>query len=125
LPVQVLDSGAFAVLATVVAPVVTARPGTPVLRARLITQSGRETTLEVKQGTLETMPLPPGDSGRLLLQPLHRADVGFGPGRGGEVPVSGTVFGIVFDARGRPLFLPTDGGRRREMIKKWLWTLGG
>jgi len=125
LPVQVLDSGAFAVLATVVAPVVTARPGTPVLRARLITQSGRETTLEVKQGTLETMPLPPGDSGRLLLQPLHHADVGFGPGRGGEVPVSGTVFGIVFDARGRPLFLPTDGGRRREMIKKWLWTLGG
>ncbi len=125
LPVQVLDSGAFAVLATVVAPVVSARPGVPVLRARLLTQSGRETSLEIKQGTVEVMPLPPGETGRLYLQPLHRTNVGFGPGRGGELPVSGTVFGVVFDARGRPLSLPTDGGRRREWIKKWLWTLGG
>lgn len=125
LPVQVLDSGAFMVLATVVAPVVTTKPGVPVLRARLLTQSGRETTLEVKQGSLEVLPLPPGETGRLYLQPFHRANVGFGPGRGGEVPVSGTMFGVVFDARGRPLSLPADGGRRREWIKKWLRALGG
>lgn len=125
LPVQVLDSGAFTVLATVVSPLVSARPGAPVLRARLATQSGREVTLEVKQGALEVLPLSPGEAGRLYLQPLHRADVGFGPGRGGDIPVSGTVFGVVFDARGRPVALPADGGRRREMIKKWLWTLGG
>jgi hypothetical protein len=32
---------------------------------------------------------------------------------------------VVFDGRGRPLNLPADAVRRRELIKKWRWTLGG
>ena len=36
LPIQVLESGAFLGLATVVAPYVNARSGTPVLHARLV-----------------------------------------------------------------------------------------
>jgi hypothetical protein len=32
---------------------------------------------------------------------------------------------VVFDARGRPLGFTPDLARRRELIKKWLWTLGG
>jgi hypothetical protein len=31
----------------------------------------------------------------------------------------------VIDARGRPLQLPSDAVRRRDLFKKWLWTLGG
>ncbi len=60
LPVQVLESGAFLGLATVVAPYVNARYGTPILRARLINESGNESQLVVKQGALEVMPLPIG-----------------------------------------------------------------
>ena len=125
LPVQVLESGAFLGLATVVAPVSGVRHGTPVLSLRLIYQSGNETRLDVRQGTLEVLPLPVGQAGRLYLQPLQRADVGFGPGRSGEIPVSGTALGVVIDARGRPLRLPADPVRRREVIKTWLWTVGG
>jgi hypothetical protein len=33
--------------------------------------------------------------------------------------------GLVIDARGRPLHLPSEPARRHEIIKKWLWTLGG
>ncbi len=124
LPIQVLESGAFMGLATVVSPVVDARPGVPILRLRLVTKNGGENRLEVKQGALEILPLPSGQSGRLYLQPLHHADVGFGPGRGGELPVSGTALGVVVDARGRPLQLPVDHIRRRELLKKWSWTLG-
>ncbi len=127
LPIQILESGAFLGLATVVAPYVNAHLGTPVLRARLIHQNGNENRIEVKQGTLEVMPLPAGQSGRLYLQPLHHADLGFGPGRTRPdgIPVTGTALGLVIDARGRPLRLPADGAQRREIIKKWLWTLGG
>jgi hypothetical protein len=127
LPIQVFESLAFRYLATVVTPSVTARLGTPILNARLIYQNGNETRVEVKQGALEVLPLSPGQSGRLYLQPLHHADIGFGPGRtrGDGIPVSGTVLGVVIDARGRPLRFPADHGRRRELIKKWLWTLGG
>jgi hypothetical protein len=32
---------------------------------------------------------------------------------------------VVIDARGRPLRLPSDAARRRELLKKWLWTVGG
>jgi hypothetical protein len=127
LPIQVLESGAFLGLATVVAPYVNARPGTVILQARLVHESGNETHLEVKQGSLEIVPLPVGEAGRLYLQPQHRADVGFGPGRtrSDGIAVSGTALGVIFDARGRPLALPSDPGRRRETVKKWLWTVGG
>lgn len=126
LVVQVLESSAFLSLATVISPAAHARPGTPILRLRVTYESGDETSFEIKQGTLEALPLPMGQSARLRLQPLHRADVGMGgPGRGGSVRVVGGVLGVVIDARGRPLRLPEEAGRRRDLYKKWLWTLGG
>ena len=127
LPIQVLESGAFLSLATVVTPYVSARLGTPILRARLVYQNGNESRLDVKQGALEVLPLPLGETGRLYLQPLHHADLGFGPGRTRNegILVSGTALGVVIDARGRPLRFPADPVRRREIIKKWLWTVGG
>jgi hypothetical protein len=123
--VQVFESGAFVNLATVVAPVGAARAGTPVLRARMLSDTGGESRSEVKAGSLEVMSLAPGETGRLQLQPLHRTDIGWGPGRSGSVQVSGGLLGVVLDGRGRPLELPADGGKRRELLKKWLWTVGG
>ncbi|MBC7879166.1 MAG: glutamate mutase L [Anaerolineales bacterium] len=125
LPVQVLESGAFLSIGTVVSPVVSASYGTPILRGKLTYQNGTEARVELKYGTLETLPLSSGEAGSLTVQCLRGADVGFGPGRGGTIPVSGGALGVVFDGRGRPLDLPTDAVRRRELIKKWNWTLGG
>lgn len=125
LPVQVLESGAFLSVGTVVSPVVSARYGTSILRAKLTYETGVEAQVELKYGSLETLPLAIGETGKLTLQCLHGANVGFGPGRGGTIPVSGGALGVVFDGRGRPLDLPTDAVRRRELLKKWNWTLGG
>jgi hypothetical protein len=127
LPVQVIESGAFLRLATVVAPAVTAKLGTPVMDIRLVTQDGNETRVNVKQGALELLPLGAGQAGQLFIKPAHHVDIGFGPGRApaNGIPVTGAVLGVVIDARGRPLRFPADHVRRREIIKKWLWTLGG
>ena len=127
LPIQILESGAFLGLATMVAPFVNAHLGTPILQARLVYPNGNDSRIEVKQGALEVMPLPAGQSGRLFLQPLDRADLGFGPDHKGAdgIPVNGTALGLVIDARGRPLQLPKDAIRRCEIIKKWAWALGG
>jgi hypothetical protein len=124
LPVQVLESGAFLSVGTVVAPVVSASFGTPILHARLNYENGTEARVELKYGTLETLPLSSGQAGKLTLQPMRGADVGYGPGRGGTLPVSGGALGVVFDGRGRPINLPADPARRRDLIKKWHWTLG-
>ena len=125
LPVQVLESGAFLSVGTVVSPVVSAKYGTPILRAKLTYENGTEARMDLKFGSLETLPLANGETGRLTVQCMSGADVGFGPGRGGSIPVSGGAMGVVFDGRGRPLDLPSDPVRRRELIKKWIWTLGG
>jgi len=101
------------------------RPGTPILHGSLVTTAGVKTDFEVKQGTLDLLPFPVESTGRLMLKPFHHADVGFGPGRSGDMQVSGTLLGLVIDARGRPLQLTRDDAHRRELIKKWIWTLGG
>jgi hypothetical protein len=127
LPVQVTESGAFMIVGTVIAPVVNASYGTPILRAVLTSESGTESRIELKYGSLETLPLGVGEQGRLTVQLLKGADIGFGPGRTPKqgISVTGGALGVVFDGRGRPLNLPADAVRRRELIKKWAWTLGG
>jgi hypothetical protein len=125
LPVQVIESGAFIGLGTVVSVIASANYGDQVLRAKLTYSDGTEARAEVKFGGLEILPLPTGESARLTLQPLRRADAGLGAGKSGTVTVTGGALGVIIDARGRPLQLPSDPVRRRELIKKWHYTVGG
>jgi hypothetical protein len=125
LPVQVLDSGAFQSLGTVVSFAGSAHEGAPIALARMVYEDGSEAIADVKFGALELLPLPHGQNARLSIQPHHGVNAGFGPGRAGTLTVTGGLMGVVFDGRGRPLRLPSDPGRRREQLKKWLWTVGG
>lgn len=125
LPVQVIESGAFIGLGTIVSVIASANYGDQVLRAKLTYSDGTEARAEVKFGGLEVLPLPTGQTARLSLQPLRRADAGLGPGKSAVVPVTGGALGIVIDARGRPIQLPTDPVRRRELMKRWSYTVGG
>ena len=125
LPVQVLDSGAFTSMGTIVSPTASAGHGSTILRGQLIYENGTEAKTELKFGSLSILPLPSGQAARLVLQPASNVDAGFGLGRGGTVTVSGGTLGVVFDGRGRPLVLPTDAGQRRDLIKTWYRALGG
>jgi hypothetical protein len=125
LAVQVLESSTFLNMATVISPIGDARPGTPVLRVRMVHENGSETSVEIKQGSLDVLQLPVGQSAQVHLQPLHRYDVGMGgPGRGGRLQVVGGALGVVIDARGRPLRLDSNPARRRELMNKWRTVLG-
>jgi uncharacterized protein (TIGR01319 family) len=126
LPIHVIESGAFVNLGAVISPLSNANYGNPILRVRLTYDNGEETQVEVKQGALEIIPLVVGRSGNLRLEPVGRTDAGIGYGRAYRVDgVQGSALGVVIDARGRPLRLPADPARRRELLKKWLWTVGG
>lgn len=124
LPVQMLELPAFQSLGTVVSLVGSANFGGLLARVRMQYADGREAGADVKYGGLEMLPLPAGEAATLSIQPRHGINAGFGAGRAGTVTVSGGGIGVVFDGRGRPLTLPEDGGRRRELLKKWLWTVG-
>ncbi|GAB4484955.1 MAG: glutamate mutase L [Anaerolineales bacterium] len=125
LPVQVMDSGVLSYLATVISPVSNSAYGTPIVRAKLIREDGTAITSEVNMGNLQILPLDSGQAARLELRPLRNADVGLGPGRAGAVDVVGSSLGVVIDARGRPLRLPSSAGERARLHKKWLKTVGG
>lgn len=125
LPVQVMDTGALAYLATVISPVSNAAYGTPIVRAKLIREDGTAMTSEVNMGNLQILPLESGQTARLELRPLRNADVGLGPGRAGAVDVIGSSLGVVIDARGRPLRLPSNAAERIKLLRKWLKTVGG
>ncbi len=125
LPVHVLESNAFINLGTVVSVVASGAYGTPILRAQITYENGTEARLEIRHGNLELIPLPAGETARLSLQPARNVDIGLGRGRSGTFTITGGTLGVIIDARGRPLGLPEDVVRRRELAKKWLWTLGG
>lgn len=125
LPVQALESGALENLGTVISVLGDSAYGTSILRVKMIAENKNETAVDVKAGGLEVLPLGPGESAQLAIQPVGRADAGFGPGRGKSITVSGGLLGVVIDARGRPFTFSTDAVRRSELMKKWLWTLGG
>lgn len=126
LPIQVLSSSSFMILGSVISVVGNASFGTPALKVKATFEDGSEAKVEVKYGGLEVIPLPQGQKAVLQLMPYNRFDVGTkAPGRSGTVKLPGGALGIVIDARGRPVRLPSDPVRRREMMKKWLWMLGG
>lgn len=124
--VEAVDNGGFVNLATVIAPVGTARKGEIVLRIRIHYEKGGHLEVEVPYGSLEVLPLPPGEEAVLEIRPRGRFDVGLGgPGRGGKRRVRGGLVGIIVDARGRPLQLPSDTWARMAQVQQWLWDVGG
>lgn len=124
--VQVLESGSFVNLGTVISPVGRARFGEPILNVKVTPETGDEVRAQVRHGSLERLPLPMGRSAKVTLSPLHRFDVGLGgPGRGGTIKVTGGALGLIVDARGRPVALPSKPDKRQELNQKWLWDLGG
>ncbi len=126
LPVQVLESGAFLNLGTVISPLSDARYGTSVVKARVEFEHGNETTVEVAKGSIATLPIQAGQAARIYLQARHGAVLDpYSRKTSLNFKVVGGVCGAVIDARGRPLALPVDDSRRRDMIKKWLLNLGG
>ncbi|MEX0789058.1 MAG: glutamate mutase L [Anaerolineales bacterium] len=124
--VQVLESGSFANLGTVVSPVGRGRTNRPVVRYLLERDAGGEKIEgQARFGQLIVIPLEAGEQAKLSLRPERSFDVGFGgPGRAGALRVTGGAVGVIVDARGRPLELSRDPGRRREYNQKWLWDIG-
>jgi hypothetical protein len=125
LPVQVLESGAFESLGTVVSLSGAIPHGPPAVRISLLYENGAEARADAIAGNLQLLPLPPGQTAQLRVHPRHGIDAGFGPGRAGTLTVSGGIMGLVIDARGRPIRLPADSSRRRELLKRWRSSLGG
>ncbi len=125
LPVQVLESGAFLNLGSVISPISSARTGSEILRVRLENEDGSTSRFEVKKGALLALPLQPGQSARIHLEALRKTVIDpLSGSRTGSYRIIGGACGAVIDARGRPLVLPVDPQKRRDLLLKWSSILG-
>jgi len=125
LAVQVVESGALQNLGTVICPISDARPGVPIMRVRLEYEGGGETQVEIKQGSLVSLPVQPGQAAKIYLQALRRTLID-PVGRRSMLAfkILGGACGAVVDARGRPLQMSDDEAQNRALNKKWQAALG-
>ena len=119
--IQAASLGGLVNLGTVITPIGQAREGEIVLRLKV-----EELNLEVDvpYGSLEVYRLPSPQPLTLQVRPQRNFDVGWGAGRGRKIQFSGGSVGLIVDARGRPLSLPTDRARRQTKVQEWLWDMG-
>ena len=126
LAVQVLESNSFINLATVISPVSKAPKKGVIMRMQVVREGEKQPIVEVEAGDFLSVPLPAGKAADVFIQPLQNVDIGLGPGNGGWVRrVAGSRFGLVIDARGRPLTMPADSTERIELLQTWQQSLVG
>jgi hypothetical protein len=80
----------------------------------------------INQGAFQRIPLAMGVEAEIQLEPLRGTTVI--PGRGSHtqtICATGSVYGLVIDARGRPLRLPESDEQRMSMIHKWVGVITG
>ncbi len=89
------------------------------------TEDGRSVVRRLVPGRVTTIPLGPGEKGRLTIEPCFpKLDFGAGPGRVWRGVVSGGVSGVLLDGRGRPLARPAEAGLRVTKNREFLAALG-
>jgi len=126
LPVHLLASSAFTNLGTVIVPTSDAQEGEVILKVHVEVESGKNYSVDISQGDLRRLVIPPGSPAILDLVPEPHTYVGFGDrGKGGRLKVIGGVNGVVIDARGRPIRLPQENAARVAKLHQWQSILGG
>lgn len=116
---QVFDRDCLIRLGSCIAPVGQGKEGEPCLT---IEYNGKSETFKV--GEIRVLPMGVGETMEVVLKPTRGFDVGSGKGRSREVRLEGGVVGIIVDARGRPLQLPSDDALRRRKLIEWLIAFG-
>ena len=81
--------------------------------------SDHGTTTQMSGGIVQLDSNEP-ERAEALIEPTRNFDVGEGKGRPRTVTATGGIVGIIIDARGRPLALPTDETVRIAKLKSWL-----
>ena len=79
------------------------------------------TTLEktLPFGSIELIHLDEGQTADMEIKPSRNLDVGLGKGKTVKAKVEGGVVGLIVDARGRPLVIPSEAEKRRKKLVEW------
>ncbi len=125
--VQVNENDAVSYrLGTCVIPFGQLQPGQLAVTVSLEYSNGKQVTIEVVAGSIEVIPLGVNEQAMLTLFPAPNVDVGLGPGERARAAeeIDGGLVGLIIDARGRPLTLPSNEAERQARLMQWAQALG-
>ncbi|HLZ81371.1 MAG TPA: glutamate mutase L [Ktedonobacteraceae bacterium] len=113
-------------LGTCVIPFGTMPKGEIAVRVGIEYMNGRQVTVDVMSGSIEVVPLRTNEQALLSLFPAPTVDVGLGPGERARAAeeIDGGLVGLIIDARGRPLDLPTNEKERQARLLQWMQAIG-
>jgi hypothetical protein len=113
-------------LGTCVIPFGNMKPGEVAVHVGLEYANGQQVSMDVMAGSIEVLPLRPNEQALLTLFPAPTVDVGLGPGERARAAeeIDGGLLGLIIDARGRPLNLPTEETERQARLLQWNQALG-
>lgn len=123
--VQTLENGFLPLLAWVIAPHGSGKARQRALTVQFDSSAVKLPDIEVEFGTIEVLPLPTGTPAKVTIKPSRRFDVGAGMGKAVTLNIYGGLFGLVIDARGRPLTLQQRETDQHSMMRQWLREVGG
>ena len=119
---EVFEKDCLVTLGTCIAAKGRGKMGGPCFRYRIDGPSLNETG-DLACGEVRRFPLSDGETARVVLEPARGFDVGAGPKKPVEQEVKGGTVGLVLDARGRPLTVPSDPNERRTAMRRFCETL--
>jgi len=114
--VQLLESSGLTRLGTAISPLGRHAGGTAI-QANIKYADGKTAQVSVPGGEIRLVTLPTGQKAQVTIK-LSRGLTINGKGRITLTADGGTA-GLVLDARGRPLIVPKDVEKRKELLPKW------
>jgi len=116
---QVFERDCLVYLGTCIAPRGVYRSGKKCFRyqisAKTLNASG-----EMACGDMKLLALAPDEQAKIVLEPHRGYDFGTGSGKRNEFIVRGGTVGLILDARGRPLQVPTEEKRHQAELESWV-----
>lgn len=106
-------------LGTSIAPIGTGKKGDPCFGFKIIMPDSNVIEDRTSFGEIRLYPLPLGTEAKVELMPAKGFDFGEGSGRPVSGIAKGGAVGLLLDARGRPLQIPSDDKKRRDLLREW------
>lgn len=122
---SVLERDTLVTLGPVIALDSKNREGQLDARVRVQPANSGPINLEVQHGSLELVPIVLGQKASLEVHPAGGTRLPNAKRGVFQAQVEGGALGVVIDARGRPIILPSDAEKRRTKIQQWYWDVGG
>jgi len=116
---NIFDKDCLVRLGTSIAAAGQGRFGEKVMDIEIEMPNGETLTESLNLGDLKLIKLGQNEKATVRIHPVSQYDVGAGPGKELEDTVEGGVAGLLLDARGRPLYLPEEDSKRKELLLKW------